>query len=45
METIDAVDRSCSKARFGEPEKLEAFAHLLEENVDGTAIPRALGPA
>jgi len=45
METIDAVDRSCGKARFGEPEKLEAFTHLLEENVDGTAIHRALGPA
>lgn len=40
METIEAVDRSCGNARLGELEKLEAFMHLLEEDVDGTAIPR-----
>ena len=45
METIDAIDRSYGKARLGEPEKLDAFTHLLAENVDVTAIHKALGLA
>lgn len=42
METVDKIESSYGRTRLGQPEKLEAFMHLMEEFVDNEGIKAAL---
>ncbi|OGO17518.1 MAG: hypothetical protein A2Z14_00920 [Chloroflexi bacterium RBG_16_48_8] len=33
METVETIERAYGKTRLGQPEKVDAFMHLLDENV------------
>jgi BioD-like phosphotransacetylase family protein len=43
METVEVIERAYGKTRLGQPEKLETFMHLLEENVALDVIFQAMG--
>ncbi len=43
METVDKVESAHGKTRLGQPEKLEMFQELMEQNVDIAAIYKVLG--
>ncbi|NIM95169.1 MAG: AAA family ATPase [Anaerolineales bacterium] len=43
METVEIIERAYGKTRLGQPEKLEMFMQLIEENVDLEEIYRVLG--
>jgi BioD-like phosphotransacetylase family protein len=43
METVDKVESAHGKTRLGQPEKLEMFQALMEQNVDIAAIYKVLG--
>ena len=42
METVNLIEQVYSRTRLGQPEKLEAFMKLMEENVDTESIFSAL---
>lgn len=43
METVEAIERAYGKTRLGQPEKLDTFMQLLDENVALDEIYKALG--
>jgi BioD-like phosphotransacetylase family protein len=42
METVETIERAYGKTRLGQPEKLDAFLHLLDENVALDVVYKAL---
>lgn len=43
METVEAIERAYGKTRLGQPEKLDTFMQLVDENVALDRIYEALG--
>jgi BioD-like phosphotransacetylase family protein len=43
METVESIERAYGKTRLGQPEKLDAFMQLLDENVALDIVYKALG--
>lgn len=43
METVETIERAYGKTRLGQPEKLDAFMHLLDENVALEIVYKTLG--
>jgi len=43
MEAVEIIDRAYGKTRLGQPEKLETFIRLIEENIHLDIIYAALG--
>jgi BioD-like phosphotransacetylase family protein len=43
METIEMIERAYGKTRLGQPEKLDAFTQLLDQNVDFDIVYETLG--
>jgi BioD-like phosphotransacetylase family protein len=42
METVETIERAYGKTRLGQPEKLDAFMHLLDENIALDVVYKAL---
>jgi len=43
METVETIERAYGKTRLGQPEKLDAFMHLLDDNVALELVYNTLG--
>jgi BioD-like phosphotransacetylase family protein len=43
METVETIERAYGKTRLGQPEKLDAFMHLLDDNVALQIVYKTLG--
>jgi len=43
METVNVVERFYGKTRLGQPEKLDTFLQLMEENIDLASIYQSVG--